>query len=152
MFCVHCLLKRMLGVVFWTCISVGDSFIGYSIFSWLFYYLLTAVYWNLQLQLRICQFLLLCLPTFDTKYFGVLSRFSRVPLCVTPWTVACQAPLSTGFSKARILECIVMSSSRGSSWPRDQPWYSLHLLPHSQILYCWATQEAHQVYWSHVIR
>ena len=97
MFCVHCLLKRMLGVVFWTCISVGDSFIGYSIFSWLFYYLLTAVYWNLQLQLRICQFLLLCLPTFDTKYFGVLSRFSRVPLCVTPWTVACQVPLSMGF-------------------------------------------------------
>ena len=24
--------------------------------------------------------------------------FSRVPPCVTPWTVACQAPLSVGFS------------------------------------------------------
>ena len=29
----------------------------------------------------------------------VLSRFSRVRLFVTPWTVACQAPLSMGFSR-----------------------------------------------------
>ena len=28
----------------------------------------------------------------------MLSRFSRVQLFVTPWTVACQAPLSMGFS------------------------------------------------------
>ena len=30
---------------------------------------------------------------------GVLSRFSRVQLFVTPWTLACQAPLSIGFSR-----------------------------------------------------
>ena len=29
----------------------------------------------------------------------VLSRFSHVPLFVTPWTVAHQAPLSMGFSR-----------------------------------------------------
>ena len=29
----------------------------------------------------------------------MLSRFCRVQLCVTPWTVARQAPLSVGFSK-----------------------------------------------------
>ena len=29
----------------------------------------------------------------------MLSRFSRVWLFVTPWTVACQAPLSMGFSR-----------------------------------------------------
>ena len=28
-----------------------------------------------------------------------LSWFSRVQLFVTPWAVACQAPLSTGFSR-----------------------------------------------------
>ena len=28
-----------------------------------------------------------------------LSRLSRVRLCVTPWTVARQAPLSMGFSR-----------------------------------------------------
>ena len=27
----------------------------------------------------------------------MLSRFSRVRLCATPWAVACQAPLSMGF-------------------------------------------------------
>ena len=30
---------------------------------------------------------------------SVLSRFSRVRLSVTLWTVACQAPLSVGFSR-----------------------------------------------------
>ena len=29
----------------------------------------------------------------------VLSRFSCVRLCATPWTAACQAPLSMGFSR-----------------------------------------------------
>ena len=29
----------------------------------------------------------------------LLSRFSRVQLCATPWTAACQAPLSMGFSR-----------------------------------------------------
>ena len=29
----------------------------------------------------------------------MLSHFSRVQLFATPWTVACQAPLSMGFSR-----------------------------------------------------
>ena len=29
----------------------------------------------------------------------LLSRFSRVRLFATPWTVTCQAPLSMGFSR-----------------------------------------------------
>ena len=49
----------------------------------------------------------------------VLSSFSRVWFFVTPWTVACQAPLSMGILQARILEWVVVSSSRGSSGPRD---------------------------------
>ena len=32
-------------------------------------------------------------------YVGVLSRFSHTRLFATPWTVACQAPLSTGFPR-----------------------------------------------------
>ena len=44
---------------------------------------------------------------------------SRVRLFVTPWTVACQAPLSTGFFQPRILEWVAISSSRGSSQSRD---------------------------------
>ena len=45
---------------------------------------------------------------------------SRVHLFVTPWTVACQAPLSTGILQARILEWVAMPSSRRSSQPRDR--------------------------------
>ena len=40
---------------------------------------------------------------------------SRVPLFATPWTVACQAPLSREFFQARILEWAVISFSRGAS-------------------------------------
>ena len=32
-------------------------------------------------------------------YVCVLSHFSHVQLCATLWTVACQAPLSMGFSR-----------------------------------------------------
>ena len=44
---------------------------------------------------------------------------SVVSDCANLWTVACQAPLSMGFSKARILEWVAMLSSRGPSRPRD---------------------------------
>ena len=49
----------------------------------------------------------------------MLSHFSRIRLCATLQTVALQAPLSLGFSKARILERVDMSSSKGSSQCRD---------------------------------
>ena len=39
---------------------------------------------------------------------------------MTLWTVAHQAPLSTGILQARILVWVAMLSSRGSSQPRDQ--------------------------------
>ena len=31
----------------------------------------------------------------------MLSHFSHVQFCVTPWTIACQAPLSMGFSRQK---------------------------------------------------
>ena len=42
------------------------------------------------------------------------------PTLATPWTVACQTPLSMGILQPRILECVAMPFSRGSSQPRDQ--------------------------------
>ena len=48
----------------------------------------------------------------------VLSRFSRVPLFATSWTVARHAPLS-GILQAGILQWVAMPSPRGSSQPRD---------------------------------
>ena len=47
-----------------------------------------------------------------------LSRFSRVLLCVTPWTAAHQAPLSTGFS-------------------RQEFWRGLPFPPHHWFTHCW---------------
>ena len=50
----------------------------------------------------------------------LLSRFSRVCLFATPWTAVHQGSSVHGILQARILEWVVMSSSRGSSWLRDQ--------------------------------
>ena len=38
----------------------------------------------------------------------------------TPWTAACQAPLSVGILQTRILEWVATHSSRGSSQPKDR--------------------------------
>ena len=56
----------------------------------------------------------------NTTDMCVLDHFSHVQLCGILWTVAHQAPLSMGFSQARILEWVAVPSSRGSSQPRDQ--------------------------------
>ena len=58
----------------------------------------------------------------QTVYLEIRSvqLLSHVQLFVTLWTVAHQAPPSTGILQARILEWVAMSSSRGSSQPRDQ--------------------------------
>ena len=50
------------------------------------------------------------------EYIGqVLSQsLSHSQLFATPWTVACQTPLSMGILQAGILECVAMSFSRGS--------------------------------------
>ena len=48
----------------------------------------------------------------------MLSCFSLVQLFVTLWTIACQAPLSIGFSRQEYWSGL-LPSSRGSSWPRD---------------------------------
>ena len=52
---------------------------------------------------------------------GVLCAelLSGVRLFVTPWTVACQTPPSMGILQTRILEWVVMPSSRGSAQLRS---------------------------------
>ena len=49
----------------------------------------------------------------------VCSATSVVSDSLTPWTLARQAPLSMRILQARILDCVAMSFSRGSSQPRD---------------------------------
>ena len=50
----------------------------------------------------------------------MLSRFSRVQLFVTLWTIACQAPLSMGFSKQEHWSGLPCPPPGESSPPRDQ--------------------------------
>ena len=51
----------------------------------------------------------------------VLSHFSRVRLCATPWTVARQAPLSMGFSRQEYWNRLPFPS------PRDLPHQGIEL-------------------------
>ena len=55
-------------------------------------------------------------------------RAQSCPSLCDPRTVTHQAPLSMEFSQARILDWIVISFTRGSSWPRDQTRISTTLL------------------------
>ena len=57
----------------------------------------------------------------------------------TPWTVACQAPLSLGILQARILEQVAMPSSRETSQPRDQTQVSCIA---GRFFTIWATRAA----------
>ena len=57
----------------------------------------------------------------------------------TPWTVACQAPLSMAILQARILEWVAMPFSRGSSWPRD--WTQVSNIA-ERFFTIWTTWEA----------
>ena len=45
---------------------------------------------------------------------------TRVPLCVTPWTAAQQAPMFVGFSRQQYWKWVAVPSSKGSSQPRDR--------------------------------
>ena len=59
----------------------------------------------------------------QTWYYTTAAAAQSLQLCPSicdPWTVAHQAPLPMGILQARILEWVVISFSRGSSWPRDQ--------------------------------
>ena len=58
--------------------------------------------------------------------YACVCVLSGVWLVVNPWTVAHWAPpwafAKQGISQARILECVAISFSRWSSWPRDWTW------------------------------
>ena len=51
------------------------------------------------INLFLLEYFLLVSAVLQSQSAILLSRFSRVQLCVTPWTVAHQAPLCMGFSR-----------------------------------------------------
>ena len=66
---------------------------------------------------------------------GVLSGFNHFQLFATP--MDCSLPGSSvhGILQARILESVAISSSRGSSWPRDWTYISYASCISRQVLY-----------------
>ena len=76
------------------------------------------------------------------KHTCMFSHSIMPQFFVTPWTIACQAPLSIEFFQARILEWVAISYSRGSSRPRDQTHVSCVSCTGREILYHWTTWEA----------
>ena len=85
---------------------------------------------------------------WPTKHAHACSQSRSHAWLATPWTVAHQAPLSMGISQARKLEWVAISSSRGSSRPRDWTCIScigrwiLYHLRHLRSVYilplCWS--------------
>ena len=59
------------------------------------------------------------METFNCSEGGGLV-IKSCPTFMTPWTVACPAPLSMGFFQARILEWVAISFSKGSCRPRNR--------------------------------
>ena len=74
--------------------------------------------------LFLCEGMLMLITSLFSTVYEIWCIYvcvlSHVQLFATPWPVACQASLSIGFSRPEILEWVAISSSSGSSWPRDQ--------------------------------
>ena len=73
-------------------------------------------------------------------YICCYCLFSHVRTFATPWTIAPPGSSVHGISQARILEWVVISFYRGSSWPRD--WTRVSCTGR-WIFHLWATREAY---------
>ena len=77
-----------------------------------------------------------------------MCMWSVTQSCLTLWSpMDCRSPTSSvhGISQARILEQVAISSSRGSSWPRDRTCLSCISCIGRQILYHCAISLTHLV-------
>ena len=96
---------------------------------------------NGYMGISTCQNPLDCTLKMGALHWG-LCILSCVWLLATPWTVACQGPLSMGFPRQEYCSGFAISFSRGSSWPRDRTCLSF-VSCIGRWIYHWATQETH---------
>ena len=68
-----------------------------------------------------------------------VKSLSHVQLFAMPWTVACQTPLSVGFSRQEYWSGLPFSSPVDLSQPREWTWVSRIV---GRLLSIWATREA----------
>jgi len=94
---------------------------------------------SLQLPLGGPSSTRLCVVLVGLSLATTLSSLKCVRLLATPWSVARQAPLSVGFSRQQYWSGVAVSSSRGSSHPRDQTWVSCLA---GLFFTVWASREA----------
>ena len=80
-----------------------------------------------------CVCVCVCLCVCSYAYL-----LSCVWLFATPWSAACEAPLSGGLFQARILDWVAVSFTRGSSRLRDRTWVSCTV---GKFITGWATRE-----------
>ena len=95
-------------------------------------YFFKVLFW--ELNKRICESVLVAQLLFATL-----------------WTIASQAPLSTGVSRHSpewLLQWVAIPFSRGSSWPRDQTWVFCIT---GRFFTIWATREASENMWKHFL-
>ena len=111
-------------------------------------------FWGVPLLLGWNTSVFILIP-LATKYHQMFNNFCCCclvdKLCPTPCDpMNCSPPGSSvhGISQARMLEWVVISSSRGSSWLRDQTHISS---TGRRVLYCWATRDNFpvNVHWWH---
>ena len=108
----------------------------YSLRRYIYAWWVLFVSFFLSFQGQSSLFLVRCsYDSLATQHHLLLS----VSDSATPWTVACQAPLSMGILQARILERVAMPSSRGPSQPKDRMQVSCTA---SGFFTVWATREA----------
>ena len=93
-----------------------------------FSFLSAASRWPPPHSLRVCVCVCVCARAHAQSC-------GRVLLLATPWTVACQAPLSMEFFQARIPEWVAISFSRTSSQPRDRTHVSCISCSGRRVLY-----------------
>ena len=100
--------------------------------------------WQIQTTKKL-TFLLTSWPLHSAQFSSVTQCNPMHWLFATPWTVACQAPLSMAFSRQEYWSGLPLS--RGSSQPRDQTWvYRIA----GRFFTVWATREAHVTY-THIL-
>ena len=101
---------------------------------------INKIHWSINVKWRLCVCMCVCV---------CVCVCSVVQLCLTlekPMDYSLLGSSVHGISQARVLEGIVISFSRGSSWLRDQTCVSCLSCIGTWIFYHWSTWEAHMIH------
>ena len=133
--------------------QVSSTFCSRYLYRSVYLYILIYRYISKGSYMHIIRYkihLKMCVYIYSLNFNGcfafftltcVLSRFSRVQLFATPWTVALQAPLSMAFSRQEYWSGLPCPPPRDLPDPGMEPVSCASCIGR-QVLYHWAPQEA----------